>query len=191
MSSCGADAQNYHLSFVRYPASLERCYSVDTTRQLTCFPNSFQQFQVKAFCAQFGIKKERFELLCLGPSDNNVRQLILVFTGPQLMHTSSPNIAPIARELSKYWVNFGGYIMGTVRKTITLTDMQDTWIKAQIDAGHDTNHSEYIRDLIRHEQERSAGTEAIRTALIEGEASGKPRPVDVGTFKQRMLASHN
>lgn len=28
--------------------------------------------------------------------------------------------------------------MGTVRKTITLTDMQDGWIKAQIDAGHYT-----------------------------------------------------
>ena len=61
--------------------------------------------------------------------------------------------------------------MGTVRKTITLTDTQDGWIKAQIDAGHYTNDSEYIRDLIRREQERSAGIEAIRAALIEGEAS--------------------
>jgi antitoxin ParD1/3/4 len=38
--------------------------------------------------------------------------------------------------------------MGTVRKTITLTDKQDDWIKAQIDAGHYTNDSEYIRVLI-------------------------------------------
>ena len=45
--------------------------------------------------------------------------------------------------------------MGTVRKTITLTDQQDRWIKAQIIAGHYTNDSEYIRDLIRREQERS------------------------------------
>ena len=80
--------------------------------------------------------------------------------------------------------------MGTVRKTITLTDTQDGWIKAQIDAGHYTNDSEYIRDLIRREQERSAGIEAVRAALIEGEVSGEPRPFDVGAFKQRMLAPH-
>lgn len=79
--------------------------------------------------------------------------------------------------------------MGTVRKTITLTDQQDSWIKTQIEAGHYTNDSEYIRDLIRREQERNAEIEAIRTALIEGEASGEPRPFDVNAFKQRMRAS--
>lgn len=77
--------------------------------------------------------------------------------------------------------------MATVRKTITLTDKQDSWIKAQIEAGHYTNDSEYIRDLIRREQERSAEVEAIRAALIEGEASGEPRPFDAGAFKQKML----
>lgn len=80
--------------------------------------------------------------------------------------------------------------MSTVRKTITLTEQQDRWVKAQIEAGHYTNDSEYIRDLIRREQERSAEIEAIRTALIEGEASGEPKRFDVVAFKQRMLASH-
>jgi antitoxin ParD1/3/4 len=80
--------------------------------------------------------------------------------------------------------------MGTVRKTITLTDQQDAWIKAQIDAGRYTNDSEYIRDLIRREQERNAETEAIRAALMEGEASGEPQSFDVAAFKQRMTAVH-
>jgi antitoxin ParD1/3/4 len=80
--------------------------------------------------------------------------------------------------------------MGTVRKTITLTDQQDNWVKSQINAGHYTNDSEYIRDLIRREQERSVEIEAIRSALIEGEASGDPRHFDATAFKQRMLASH-
>ena len=79
--------------------------------------------------------------------------------------------------------------MGTVRKTITLTDQQDNWVKAQINAGHYTNDSEYIRDLIRREQDRNAEIEAIRTALIEGEASGEPRHLDATEFKQRMQAS--
>ena len=80
--------------------------------------------------------------------------------------------------------------MATVRKTITLTGQQDAWIKSQIDAGHYTNDSEYIRDLIRREQERSADIEAIRQALIEGENSGEPQRFDAATFKQRMQRAH-
>lgn len=80
--------------------------------------------------------------------------------------------------------------MGTVRKTITVTDKQDGWIKAQIDAGHYTNDSEYIRDLIRREQERSSKVEAIRAALVEGESSGEPRPFAPAEFKKRMLKTH-
>jgi antitoxin ParD1/3/4 len=80
--------------------------------------------------------------------------------------------------------------METARKTITLTDEQDGWIKAQTDAGHYTHDSEYIRDLIQRELERNAKIEALRAALIEGEASGEPRPFDAGAFKRRMLTVH-
>lgn len=80
--------------------------------------------------------------------------------------------------------------MGTIRKTITLTDKQDDWIKAQITAGDYTNDSEYIRDLIRREQERNTETEFVRAALIEGENSGEPKPFDSAAFKRRMLAAH-
>jgi antitoxin ParD1/3/4 len=80
--------------------------------------------------------------------------------------------------------------MGTIRKTITLTEQQDNWVKAQIDAGHYTNDSEYIRDLIRREQERNTELEAIRAALIEGEASGEPKHFDAAAFKQRMRAAY-
>lgn len=58
------------------------------------------------------------------------------------------------------------------------------------EAGHYTNDSEYIHDLIRREQERRAESEAIRAALHEGENSGKPRGFDAESFKQRMLAAH-
>ncbi|RXR27205.1 type II toxin-antitoxin system ParD family antitoxin [Sphingobium fluviale] len=80
--------------------------------------------------------------------------------------------------------------MATVRKTITLTEQQDAWIAAQVAAGHYTNDSEAIRDLIRREQERTAEVEAIRAALIEGENSGTPRPFDAAAFKQRMTATY-
>ena len=62
--------------------------------------------------------------------------------------------------------------MSTTRKTITVTDQQDNWIKSRIAAGEFTNDSEYIRDLIRRDQARFSEIEAIRAALIEGEESG-------------------
>ncbi len=68
--------------------------------------------------------------------------------------------------------------MSTIRKTITLTDQQDGWIKSQIEAGHYTNDSECIRDLIRREQERAAQLDAVRAALVEGENSGAPQHFD-------------
>lgn len=80
--------------------------------------------------------------------------------------------------------------MATVRKTITLTDQQDGWIKAQVDAGHYTNDSEFIRDLIRREQERSNAVQAVRAALIEGEQSGEPQPFNVDAFTRRMTTQH-
>jgi antitoxin ParD1/3/4 len=76
--------------------------------------------------------------------------------------------------------------MATVRKTITLTDQQDDWIKAQVEGGDYTNDSEYIRDLIRREQERGAEIEKIRSALIEGEKSGKPKRFDANAFRRRL-----
>lgn len=80
--------------------------------------------------------------------------------------------------------------MGTTRKTITITEQQDAWIKAQLAAGGFTNDSEYIRDLIRRDQARSAETQAIRDSLIEGERSGEPRALDAGRFKRSMAAQH-
>jgi antitoxin ParD1/3/4 len=80
--------------------------------------------------------------------------------------------------------------MGTKRKTITITDNQDSWIKNQIHAGKFTNDSEYIRDLIRRDQTSQADIEVIRAALAEGEDSGEPQPFDVAQFKSAMTAKH-
>ena len=62
--------------------------------------------------------------------------------------------------------------MGTTRKTITLTDKQDQWIKAQIASGEYTNDSEYIRDLVRRDQEENAKFQALKLAIQEGLNSG-------------------
>lgn len=80
--------------------------------------------------------------------------------------------------------------MATVRKTITLTEQQNAWIASQIAAGHYTNDSEAIRDLIRREQARGLEIETIRQALIEGEQSGEPERFDFMAFKTRKAALH-
>ena len=73
--------------------------------------------------------------------------------------------------------------MPMVKKSISVTDQQDSWIKAQIKTGHYGNESEVVRELIRErqlrDQETPAEIEAIRAALIEGEQSGfSDRSVD-------------
>jgi antitoxin ParD1/3/4 len=66
--------------------------------------------------------------------------------------------------------------MAMVKKSISVTSQQNSWIKAQIESGYFGNESEVIRELIRErqteEQETPAEIEAIRKALIEGEKCG-------------------
>lgn len=80
--------------------------------------------------------------------------------------------------------------MATVRKTITLTDAQDDWIKSQVTNGDFTNDSEYFRDLIRRDQEKER---ALKAAIDEGVASGpSPRRLDEiwADAEARYLASN-
>lgn len=62
--------------------------------------------------------------------------------------------------------------MPMVKKSITITDQQDQWIKAQMATGNYATDSEVVREALRQKQERDAEIEAIRAALIEGEQSG-------------------
>lgn len=62
--------------------------------------------------------------------------------------------------------------MGVIRKSISFTEKQDLWIKRQIQNGDYTNDSEYVRDLIRKDQEEKENIEALRVAIQEGIDSG-------------------
>ena len=62
--------------------------------------------------------------------------------------------------------------MTTVRKTISLSDQQDAWIKAQIARGAFSNDSEYIRHLVRRDQEQANRLAGLRAAIAEGLESG-------------------
>ncbi|WP_048307060.1 type II toxin-antitoxin system ParD family antitoxin [Halomonas sp. PR-M31] len=73
--------------------------------------------------------------------------------------------------------------MSMHRKTITLTEQQDDWVKGQIESGHYGNDSEYIRDLIRRDQQAKERLAMLRDALADGESSGKPKPLDISAIK--------
>ncbi|WP_346882165.1 type II toxin-antitoxin system ParD family antitoxin [uncultured Algibacter sp.] len=62
--------------------------------------------------------------------------------------------------------------MATVRKTVTFTEQQDKWIKAQIEAGEYTNDSEYLRNLVRQDQVNNTKYRSLKTKIIEGLESG-------------------
>lgn len=62
--------------------------------------------------------------------------------------------------------------MATIRKTVTFTEQQDKWIKAQIEAGEFTNDSEYLRNLVRIDQANNLKYLSLKTKLIDGLESG-------------------
>lgn len=73
--------------------------------------------------------------------------------------------------------------MSMHRKTVTLTKQQDDWIKSQIESGNFGNDSEYIRDLIRKDQQAKEHLAKLRQALIEGESSGESKPLHIAAIK--------
>lgn len=63
--------------------------------------------------------------------------------------------------------------MTTVRKTISFTDQHEAWIKARIASGDYATDSEYVRDLIRRDQQENEKFQTLKAAIVEGLESGK------------------
>ncbi len=62
--------------------------------------------------------------------------------------------------------------MGIIRKSITFTQQQDTYIKSLIEKGFYTNDSEYVRDIVRKDQENRRNIIDLQDALVDGMESG-------------------
>ena len=56
-----------------------------------------------------------------------------------------------------------------VTMNVSLPEPMKDWVQEQVETGRYANASDYVRDLIRHDQERR---DALVRALIEGEESG-------------------
>lgn len=55
---------------------------------------------------------------------------------------------------------------------VSLPDPMKNWVESQTEDGRYSNSSDYIRDLIRKDQDRQSKIEAIQTLVDEGLASG-------------------
>ena len=79
--------------------------------------------------------------------------------------------------------------MPMVKKSITVTDQQEAWIRSQIATGNYATDSELVREAIREKQLRSVEIEEIRAALIAGEQSdiSDRTPEDVRAAVQDRL----
>ena len=55
---------------------------------------------------------------------------------------------------------------------VSLPDAMKTWVEGQANTGRYSNASDYVRDLIRRDQERADKIRAMQQAVDEGLASG-------------------
>ncbi len=62
--------------------------------------------------------------------------------------------------------------MPMIRKTITIPNAMEDWVKAQITNGRYVNDSEYFRDLIRRDQDKRLAEHSLRSMIKEGLDSG-------------------
>ena len=76
--------------------------------------------------------------------------------------------------------------MGNVSKTITLTSQQDRRIKARTAAGDFADDSEYIRELIRRDQERYKTLKATIQEGLDSGASDKTIPTIMEEVEARL-----
>ncbi len=73
---------------------------------------------------------------------------------------------------------------------ISLPASMKTWIELQVEDGRYGNSSDYVRDLIRKDQERRQAIALLQDAVTEGLESGPGAPFDGTAFKRRMRERH-
>ncbi len=80
--------------------------------------------------------------------------------------------------------------MAVIRKSITFTEQQEAYVKSLIEQGFYTNDSEYIRDIIRKDQERRKRIVDLNDTLIEGMESG-PSDATIDSIWEEAIKEHN
>ena len=73
---------------------------------------------------------------------------------------------------------------------VSLPDPMKEWVEAQSRTGRYSNASDYVRDLIRRDQDRQNAITELQMLVDEGLASGKPEPFDMEVLLKRKREAH-
>jgi antitoxin ParD1/3/4 len=73
---------------------------------------------------------------------------------------------------------------------VSLPDPLKAWVETQAQSGRYANASDYIRDLIRKDQERANRLEALQRLITEGLESGDAENFELRAFLNRMRSTH-
>ena len=69
---------------------------------------------------------------------------------------------------------------------VSLPEQMKFWVEQQSKGGRFSNSSDYVRDLIRRDQERGAAIAELQAAIDAGLESGPATPFDPEAFKWKM-----
>lgn len=73
---------------------------------------------------------------------------------------------------------------------VSLPEPMKAWVERQTEGGRYGNTSDYVRDLIRKDQERRTAIDTLQAAITAGVQGGEPQPFDASAFKLRMRERH-
>ena len=74
---------------------------------------------------------------------------------------------------------------------ISLPEPMKAWVERQAQSGRYSNSSDYVRDLIRRDQERAEGLAELQALITQGINSGEPVAFDKAAFLARMKQQHD
>lgn len=73
---------------------------------------------------------------------------------------------------------------------ISLPDQMKDWVETRIENASFSNTSDYVRHLIRRDQEREQAIAELQAEVDKGLESGPARTFDLDEFLSRMHAKH-
>jgi antitoxin ParD1/3/4 len=73
---------------------------------------------------------------------------------------------------------------------VSLPDAMKEWVESRSATGRYANSSDYVRDLIREDQERQEALATLRAEIQKGIDSGPGEPFDFAQFKKEMRKKH-
>lgn len=74
---------------------------------------------------------------------------------------------------------------------VSLPDPMKVWVESQTKDGRYSNASDYVRDLIRRDQDRASKIAEMQSLIDEGLQSGVAEPFELKSFLREMRAKHD